>query len=58
MRFHKIKKDSLQRIRENLNDPDYMENAILGIGLRAADSMDQDQSTGKRRKLIVRRFIK
>lgn len=58
MRFHKLKRDRLQILRDNLNNPEYLETAILGIGLRTANSMDQDQSTGKRKKLIVRRFIK
>lgn len=58
MRFHKLRPETLQTIRRNLDNPEYMENAIVGIGLRTADSLEPDPKRRIKKKLNVRRFIK
>jgi len=57
MRFHKIKPERLRILRINLNDPEYIENAVYAIGLRTAYSTDTDLPERKMRKGL-RRIIK
>ena len=60
MRFHKLRTSDrkLSVLREKLNNPDYLETAIIGIGMRAAESIGQDRIIKPKKKHMIRRFIK